>query len=126
MRSFSILMFTMLASAAAAAQDVRRSDVSPTEQPEMTPVQPALDVQRLPSDAGRSTPSQVGQRQTREQIARDAGIEPMARINARIQNRVQSRIRNRIDRDYNPQANAVSPFAVAGDQLRVNGQQRQH
>lgn len=67
---------------------------------------------------------QPGQRQTREQIAQDAGIEPMARINGRIQNRVQSRIRNRIDRYYNPQANAASPFQVAGEQARAAGRSR--
>lgn len=58
--------------------------------------------------------SQIGQRQTRDQVAGDTGIEPMGRIGSRIQSRVQSRIRNRIDRYYNPQANAVSPFIVAG------------
>lgn len=63
--------------------------------------------------------SQIGQRQTRDQVAQDTGIEPMGRIGSRIQSRVQSRIRNRIDRYYNPQANAVSPFIVAGDQART-------
>ncbi|WP_308815767.1 hypothetical protein [Sphingomonas sp. GV3] len=46
----------------------------------------------------------------------------MARIDNRIQNRVQSRIRNRIDRFYNPQADAASPFAVADEQTRTAGQ----
>lgn len=64
----------------------------------------------------------VGQRQTKEQGV--TGIKPMARINSRIQNRVQSRIRNRIDRYYDPQANAVSPFKVAGDQARTAGKPR--
>lgn len=64
-----------------------------------------------------SAVGEAGQRQTRQQGI-VAGIEPMARINSRIQNRVQSRIRNRIDRYYNPQANAASPFEVAGDQAR--------
>ena len=67
---------------------------------------------------------QAGQRQTRETLSQDAGIEPMARINGRIQNRVQSRIRNRIDRYYDPQANAASPFEVAGDQARTAGRPR--
>lgn len=35
----------------------------------------------------------------------------MARIDGRIAN-LQSRIRNRIDRDSDPQANAISPFAI--------------
>ncbi|MBB5712767.1 hypothetical protein [Sphingomonas xinjiangensis] len=63
----------------------------------------------------------TGQRQTREQVAQDAGIEPMGRIGRRIQNRVQTRIRNRVDRYYDPQANAASPFAVAGEQARIAG-----
>lgn len=69
----------------------------------------------------RSAAGRAGERQTRDQIAQDAGIKPMARIEARIQNRVQSRIRNRIDRSYDPQANATSPFATAGDQARTAG-----
>lgn len=60
----------------------------------------------------------TGQRQTRDQAAQDAGIEPMGRITNRIQNRVQTRIRNRIDRYYDPQVNATSPFVVAEDQAR--------
>jgi hypothetical protein len=48
----------------------------------------------------------------------------MARINSRIQNRVQSRIRNRIDRNYDPAANASSPFEVASEQVRVGGPKR--
>lgn len=67
---------------------------------------------------------QFGQRQTRESVAKDTGIEPFGRINNRIQNRVESRLRNRIDRNYNPQANAISPFVVAGDQARVAGAAR--
>lgn len=67
---------------------------------------------------------QFGQRQTREGVAKDTGIEPLGRINNRIQNRVESRLRNRIDRNYNPQANAISPFVVAGDQARVAGAAR--
>lgn len=66
----------------------------------------------------RSSVGQVGQRQTRDTAADQAGIKPMARIASRVQNRVQSRIRNRIDRYYSPQANATDPFAVAGEQAR--------
>ncbi len=83
------------------------------------PVAPLPDTP--PGQTATSTAGRAGQRRTREQIAQDAGIEPMGRINGRIQNRVQSRIRNRIDRYYDPQANATSPFAVAGDQLRTAG-----
>lgn len=70
---------------------------------------------------GRTMAPGAGQRQTRELLSQDAGIEPIARINGRIQNRVQSRIRNRIDRYYSPQANAASPFEVAGDQVHSTG-----
>jgi hypothetical protein len=66
----------------------------------------------------------IGKRQTREAVARKAGTEPMARIANRINNRVQSRIRNRIDQDYDPQANAASPFAVASDQARAAANRR--
>lgn len=62
---------------------------------------------------------QFGERQTREGTAKETGIEPLGRINNRIQNRVEARLRNRIDRNYNPQANATSPFVVAADQARV-------
>ena len=68
----------------------------------------------------RSTVGQVGQRQTRAEMA--TGDAPTGRTNTRITNRVQSRIRNRIDRYYDPQVNAASPFAVAGDQARTAGQ----
>lgn len=67
---------------------------------------------------------QVGQRQTREQVAQAAGVEPTGRIDGRIQNRVQARIRNRIDRYYDPQANAIAPFTVAGAQLRTTARAR--
>jgi hypothetical protein len=63
-----------------------------------------------------SVVGQAGQRQTKEQAAE--GITPTARIASRIQNRVQLRIRNRVDRNYDPLANAISPFKVAGDQAR--------
>ncbi len=68
------------------------------------------------SAAGKS-----GQRQTRKEIEGVVGIKPMARIDNRIANRIQSRIRNRIDRSYDPQANANSPFKVAGEQVKTPG-----
>ena len=70
-----------------------------------------------------SSVGEAGQRQTREQAAQE-GIEPLARIDSRIQNRVQSRLRNRIDRDYDPQANAASPFEVAGEKALTAGRPR--
>lgn len=74
--------------------------------------------------AGRvaeSAVGQAGQRQTAARTQAQIQAEPMARINSRIPNRVQSRIRNRIDRNYNPQANATSPFEVAADQVQTPG-----
>lgn len=68
----------------------------------------------------QSTAGKVGQRQIGNQVV--PGIVSGDRINSRITNRVQSRIRNRIDRNYDPQANAVSPFKVAGDQAKIAGQ----
>lgn len=79
------------------------------------------------NQAGRpaqSTAGQVGQRQTRDTAAEQAGIKPMARIASRIQNRVQNRIRNRIDRNYDSQAGATDPFVVAEDQARTSGRPR--
>jgi hypothetical protein len=64
-----------------------------------------------------STVGRVGQRQTRQEAA--PNVQPLARVSGRINNRVQSRIRNRIDRNYNPQANATSPFEVAADRART-------
>lgn len=64
----------------------------------------------------------AGQRLTRTQAT--DGIEVTGRIAARVQNRVQSRIRNRIDRYYSPQANAASPFVIAGEQARAAGSPR--
>lgn len=103
----------------AMAQDRYQDDVQ--EQP--APIQQSLPETRQ-GETARSVAGQTGQRQTREQVAAEAGIEPMGRVNSRIQNRVQSRIRNRIDRYYDPQANAASPFAVAGDQARAAGRPR--
>lgn len=72
----------------------------------------------------RSPVGQVGQRQSSDVAAQQAGIKPMARIANRIQNRVQNRIRNRIDDSYNPQANTTDPFAVAEDSARTSGRPR--
>lgn len=88
-----------------------------------------MAIQPLPSQAppaslggtGRvagSVVGMVGQRQERGQET--ANIKPMARIDSRIENR----IRNRIDRNYDPQANASSPFAAAEDQVRASATRR--
>ena len=92
--------------------------------------QSVLQQQQIPVETNptgrtaRSSAGQVGQRQTRDTAAQQAGIKPMARISNRIQNRVQNRIRNRIDRNYDPQANATDPFVVADEQAREGGRPR--
>ena len=63
----------------------------------------------------------AGQRQTRDTTA---GIAPLKRLDTRVANRVQTRLRTRIDRYYEPQANATSPFKVAGEATRRQGQAR--
>lgn len=83
-----------------------------------------LAAQNGTGQTATSTVGQTGQRQTRDQLAQDAGIEPLARIDSRIRNRAETRIRNRIDRYYDPQANTTSPFVVAGDQARTAGRRR--
>ncbi|WP_055785711.1 MULTISPECIES: hypothetical protein [unclassified Sphingomonas] len=113
----SILPLALLLCAIPAVAQDRGVDTQ--DQP--APIQQQTLPETRQGETARSAAGQAGQRQSREQIAQDAGIEPMGRINGRVQNRVQSRIRNRIDRYYDPQANATSPFAVAGDQARSSG-----
>lgn len=61
---------------------------------------------------------EVGQRQN----VRDGAAlqEPLDRIASRINNRVQNRLRNRIDRNYDPTANATSPYLNADSQTRAS------
>lgn len=83
-----------------AAAQSRTSDANTVELPVAPPVTApqVADVQNArTSDTGIG---QVGQRQTRQDAAREAGIEPMARIDNRIRNRVQSRLRTRLDQNY--------------------------
>ena len=93
------------------------------QQDEVPAVAPQSDAR--PRQTAISPTGQAGQRQTRDQLAVKAGIEPLARIGGRIENRVHTRIRNRIDRYYDPLANATSPFVVAGDQARTAAPRRQ-
>lgn len=72
-----------------------------------------------PADTGSGI---VGQRQTREEAP--GNTAPLDRIESRIANRVQSRLRTRIDRNYDPKANATSPFEAADDQARTAGRKR--
>ncbi|MGN5376475.1 hypothetical protein [Sphingomonas hankookensis] len=114
-----VLLLSLLSAIPAAAQDRYQED----GQEQVAPIQQSLPETRQ-GETARSVAGQTGQRQTREILSQDAGIEPMARISGRVRNRVESRIRNRIDRYYNPQANAASPFEVAGDQVRAAGRPR--
>lgn len=107
----TLLASTMSVSAQIMAQQDEVPVVAP--QPDARPGQTAI-----------SATGQAGQRQTRDQLAVKAGIEPLARIGGRIENRAQTRIRNRIDRYYDPLANATSPFVVAGDQARTAAPRR--
>jgi hypothetical protein len=92
----------------------------------LTPMQPSTPQRSTstgPASAGhnaRSSIGEVGQRQTREDAFRQQ-TQPMARIDSRIRNRIQSRLRTRIDRTYDPQANATSPFDVATEETRAVG-----
>lgn len=69
-------------------------------------------------------PVVAGQRQSSDQVSREAGIKPMARVGSRIENRVQSRINNRIDRSYPASAATTAPAVTpgAGGQRRRTGQ----
>lgn len=62
---------------------------------------------------------EVGRRQTEQDSP--AMRDPLGRIDSRINNRIENRIRNRIDRNYDPTANAASPFKVAEEQSRTAG-----
>jgi hypothetical protein len=78
----------------------------------------ALAAQTSPAgQVASSAAGRAGQRQTRDQGI--VGLQPLGAIDGRIRNRVESRIRSRIDRYYDPQANALSPFVVAGERARA-------
>lgn len=81
----------------------------------------------LAQDAGQVATSAAGRAGQRQTLVEGSaiGITPLSRIASRVPNRVQSRIRNRIDAFYDPQANATSPFVLAGNQVRTAGRQQQ-
>jgi len=83
----------------------------------LSAILPATAQQVRGGRVANSSVGEVGRRQTRE--ATSAVLVPAGRIDGRIPSRIQSRIRSRIDRNYSPQANAASPFAVAQDQART-------
>ena len=66
-------------------------------------------------NAGQTAKSSVGRAGERRTIAQATGAKPMARINGRIANRIESRVLNRIDRTYDSNNNALSPYVNAGD-----------
>lgn len=111
MRSLMALAMAVMPAVSYGQTGDTQSGVMPAPQSDVSPT-PTTD--QLPITF-------AGQRQTREQVKQDAGIEPMGRITSRIESRAQTRIRNRIDRYYDPLANATSPFVVADEQARTAG-----
>ena len=116
-----VTVLAMVVTQTVEAQDLRSSSGSSGDQTEVPRAPVALTPETLPGQTATSTAGQAGRRQSRDELGQEAGIAPMARIGGRVQNRAETRIRNRIDRYYDPQANTVSPFAVAGDQARTAG-----
>lgn len=67
-------------------------------------------------DVGRTAETGIGEIGERAEFI--VNTDPMARLDTRIHNRLQNRIRSRIDRDYDPMANATSPFEEVDQQTR--------
>lgn len=107
----------VLASAAPAPAQTMPMRAEP-EQPQPI-VEPTVVAGTVDTGAGR-----VGQRQSRDELARTTNGQPLARIESRIDNRIQSRLRNRLDQNYDPTANATSPFKVAEERSIRVGQRR--
>ncbi len=100
----------------AAAQEVPLQD--PTEEAEeIDPAETQNEGLQRTARTAETGIGEVGQRQT----VRDGPAiqEPLGRIDSRINNRIQNRIRNRIDRNYDPTANATSPYEIADRQTRA-------
>lgn len=79
--------------------------------PEQYPQQQRREDDTSPGRVAESAVGRAGQRQTTDDVVPDQRLS--RRVSNRIENRVQLRIDNRIDEDYNPQADAKSPFAAA-------------
>lgn len=100
-------------------------DPTPVSRPSPRPPDakaPARNQNQALRDAGRTAQTgsgKVGKRQSAADTARV--VFPLGRLSTRVQNRVQSRIRNRIDENYDPAANAASPFEVAAERARSVG-----
>lgn len=108
----------LLAAGPAAARPPQSSEAINPNQPDRTQQSTDASPRQKAGSVPTSSVGTAGQR--REQSQSVANIKPTARLQTRIANRVQSRIRNRIDRFYDPQANAISPFTVAADQAQSN------
>lgn len=80
--------------------------------------------QAEPERQGRTAEVSGGEVGQRQEEDADPMISSMGRIENRIQNRLQNRIRNRIDRNYDPGANATSPYEEATDEARAAGEPR--
>lgn len=118
MGSVSLILATLLLGATSA--QAQQAGGATTEQAfEQVPT-PSLQTS-TPTRAGQTTDSAVGQAGVRQTRSSVQAVNPMARVNNRIQNRVQSRLRNRIDRNYDPRANATSPFESAADRTERSG-----
>ena len=117
--SCTFAALSLVLSSAAIAQDRGLSIESETQQAaENVPVAPSSSTPVISQGrAANAGNGQVGQRQSRADAAPSA--LPLDRVQGRIASRVQNRLRNRIDRFYDPQANAMTPFLVAGDRIRT-------
>ncbi len=52
--------------------------------------------------------NRIGERQSRDTAAQEAGVKPMARLNNRITGRIPSRLQTRLDRNFVGQATPPS------------------
>lgn len=116
-----VMAVACLAMPVRAAQTRDRSDEA-QEEPLPPPRPTGTDDDRFKPASGKVANSAAGRAGERQNKSSVAGILPTARVETRVANRVQARLRNRIDRYYDPQANAISPFKVAGETSKRQGQ----
>lgn len=114
LRIFSICAVMLIADAEPAFAQVSGGIAVDPSLDQLPPPQPSTIG---PQPVGNTADSAAGPAGTRRTQSSFAGIDPIARLNTRVQNRVQSRLRNRIDRNYDPRANARSPFDAAADEV---------
>lgn len=123
---FAIISFLAVSTSflAAPALSMQTRDQSEEAQQESTaPTKPTrIEDGQLRPVGGKVANSAAGRAGERQNNLSVSGILPTARAQTRIANRVQARLRNRIDRYYDPQANSLSPFKVAGDTLKRTNQ----